>query len=139
MKIVLAIDGSKFSEAAIQAVATQIHSQDVQVLIVHIIEPAAFFEQDAGLRERSAQAQTMVASAARTLQAAGFQNIDSRVVDAEIRTGILDVATHWQADLIVLGSHGRKGLQKLMLGSVAEAVARHASCSVFIVRIPSSR
>jgi nucleotide-binding universal stress UspA family protein len=37
--------------------------------------------------------------------------------------------------LIVVGSHGRKGLQRFLLGSVAELVARHADCSVEIVRV----
>jgi nucleotide-binding universal stress UspA family protein len=71
--------------------------------------------------------------AAASLKAAGF-NASGRVVEAETRTGILDVASEWHANLIVLGSHGRKGLRKFMLGSVAESVARGAYCSVFIVR-----
>jgi nucleotide-binding universal stress UspA family protein len=49
---------------------------------------------------------------------------------------ILDTAAKWHADLIVIGSHGRKGLDRFLLGSVSEAVARHAPCSVQIVRVP---
>jgi nucleotide-binding universal stress UspA family protein len=40
----------------------------------------------------------------------------------------------WKADLIVMASHGRRGFKKFLLGSVAESVARHARCSVLIVR-----
>jgi nucleotide-binding universal stress UspA family protein len=44
------------------------------------------------------------------------------------------MADEWKADLIVLGSHGKHGIEKFLLGSVAESVARHAKCSVMIVR-----
>jgi nucleotide-binding universal stress UspA family protein len=47
---------------------------------------------------------------------------------------ILEEAHKWGADLIVVGSHGRHGLSRFLLGSVSEAVASHASCSVEIVR-----
>jgi universal stress protein A len=70
---------------------------------------------------------------AEALRARGFK-ADTRVAESEIRTGILDAAQEWHADLIVVGSHGEKGLRKFLLGSVAEFVARHASCSVLVVR-----
>ena len=57
---------------------------------------------------------------------------------ADPRAAIVDYAANWKADLIVLGSHGRKGLDRFLIGSVAEFVARHAFCSVQIVRIPGT-
>ena len=42
-----------------------------------------------------------------------------------------------QPDLVVMGSHGRRGLSRLVLGSVAESTVRHAPCSVLVVRNPS--
>ncbi|HKM80498.1 MAG TPA: universal stress protein [Candidatus Acidoferrum sp.] len=50
---------------------------------------------------------------------------------------IVEGAKSWPADLIVIGSHGRGGLQRLLLGSVAESVVRHAFCPVLVVRAPS--
>jgi hypothetical protein len=47
---------------------------------------------------------------------------------------IVDRAEHWGADLIVVGSHGYRGFKRLLLGSVSQAVASHAQCSVEIVR-----
>jgi nucleotide-binding universal stress UspA family protein len=85
------------------------------------------------MKEQFQNAQQTVDRAAAALKAAGF-NAKGRVVEAETRSGILDLASEWHADLIVLGSHGRKGLQRFMLGSVAESVARGAYCSVLIVR-----
>lgn len=48
---------------------------------------------------------------------------------------ILDCATEWKANLIVVGSHGRKGVTRFVLGSVSEAIARYADCSVEIARL----
>jgi universal stress protein A len=138
VKILLAMDHSRFSEAGSQAIAMQIRPQGTEVLVVHVIEPSGFLEQDASLRERTAQAQGFLTRAVQVLHSAGFNGVSSRVVEAEPRTGILEAAAQWHAGLIVLGSHGRRGLEKLMLGSVAESVARHANCSVLIVRIPAT-
>jgi nucleotide-binding universal stress UspA family protein len=53
------------------------------------------------------------------------------------RPDIVDIAAEWGADLIMLGAHGRRGLERLLLGSVSDFVARHAKCSVEIVRMPA--
>lgn len=146
MKILLAIDGSKYSEAAALTVESGFRTQDTQVLALQVVEPLVFStppqmapgyapEMAARLQDQLKQAKESVARTAESLRKAGFK-VDSRVVENEIRTGILDVAQEWHADLIVLGSHGEKGLKKFMLGSVAEFVARHAHCSVLIVRKP---
>jgi nucleotide-binding universal stress UspA family protein len=55
----------------------------------------------------------------------------------DARMLILDEAKEWKADLIVLGSHGRRGLDRLLMGSVAESVAVHAHCSVEVIRLGS--
>lgn len=63
-----------------------------------------------------------------------------RVARAEVLVGdprqaLLELAKSWPADLIIMGSHGRHGLEKVILGSVSETVAMHAPCSVEIIRI----
>jgi len=146
MKILLAIDGSKYSDATVQALALQIRKENAQVLVLQIVEPriystppqmAAGYQPEMAeiMKEQFKQAQESVDRSATTLRSAGFE-VSTRVLEAEPRTGILDLASEWHADLIVLGSHGRKGLQRFMLGSVAESVARGAYCSVLIVRTP---
>jgi len=47
---------------------------------------------------------------------------------------IVRTAKEWPADIIVIGSHGRHGIQRALLGSVAEAVMRHAPCPVLVIR-----
>lgn len=147
MKVLLAIDGSEFSEAASRMVATQLPASKIEVLVMQAVEPLVFSnppqmaagyapEMGVRLQELIKQAKDTTVKAAEVLRTAGFK-ADVRVVENEIRTAILDVAAEWHADLIVLGSHGKKGLRKFLLGSVAEYVARHASCSVLIVRTPA--
>lgn len=147
MKILLATDGSKFSEAATRAITAQMKTQGADVLALQVVEPLIFSnppqmapgyapEMGVRLQEQIKQAKDNVAAAAEALRKAGLKS-ETRVVENETRSGILEVAEDWKADLIVLGSHGKKGLRKFLLGSVAEFVARHAACSVLIVRIPA--
>ena len=144
MKVLVATDGSPFSDAATAVVAKQFRPQNAEVLVVQAVEPPVYStppqmapgyapEQTARLEEQKRQAQESVNRSEKELRAAGFE-VSSRVVTAEPRTGILDVAEEWKADLIVVGSRGRTGLQRLLMGSVAESVARHAPCSVLIAR-----
>jgi nucleotide-binding universal stress UspA family protein len=88
------------------------------------------------LVDRLPQARELVDRAAKTLASAGFK-VTTSVATGDARSVILDDAAEWHADLIVLGSHGRKGPGRFFLGSASEAIARHARCSVQIVRIPS--
>ena len=74
---------------------------------------------------------------AEELRRAGFK-AQTRVEVGDAREGILDCAAEWGADLIIVGSHGQRGIQRFLLGSVSEFVARHAKCSVEIVRTPVS-
>jgi nucleotide-binding universal stress UspA family protein len=60
--------------------------------------------------------------------------VETAVQEGDPRSVILDAADDWKADLIVVGSHGRTGLKRLVLGSVAQSVVAHASCSVEVVR-----
>lgn len=144
MKILLAVDGSKYSEAAVQNLTSAFRAQSSEVLVLQVVEPLVFSappqmaqgyapEMAARLQDQLKQARESVLRTAETVRKAGFK-ADSRVVENEVRTGILDVAADWHADLIVLGSHGEKGLRRFLLGSVAEFVARHAHCSVLVVR-----
>jgi nucleotide-binding universal stress UspA family protein len=75
----------------------------------------------------------LVERTANELRKAGFK-ADTAVEIGDARVVIVDAAAKWGADLIVVGSHGLRGILSLMLGSVAESVARHARCSVEIVR-----
>jgi nucleotide-binding universal stress UspA family protein len=148
MKTLLAIDDSNFSEAALQAVIAQNHSKDTEVQVLHVVEPPSLLvargmvgydaSLDAVWDQETKQAQTLVTKAAEALSARGFKAIGV-VKQGDPKSMIIDVATEWNADLIVLGSHGRKGFDRFLMGSVTEATVRHAVCSVEVVRIPAVR
>jgi len=70
----------------------------------------------------------LVARAGQKLRDAGFQ-VTTAIEEGNPKVVIIDSATEWPADLIIVGLHGRKGLDRLLIGSVSEAVARHARCS----------
>ncbi len=149
MKILLPIDDSDISEAAIRAVKTYARSQDSQVRVLHVIEPmpAGYDPQTMGpvadpamvvvLDEQKSDAEELVRRAAQELKSAGL-DVRTAVETGDAKHAILNVAAEWHPDLIVVGSHGRKGLDRLLLGSVSEAIARRAACSVLIVKIPAT-
>jgi nucleotide-binding universal stress UspA family protein len=75
----------------------------------------------------------LVARAAEELRTAKF-NVSTELVEGDPKSQIIDIADNWRADMIVLGSHGRTGLDRFLMGSVSQAVVRHAHCTVEIVR-----
>jgi len=143
MKILLAIDDSEFSEAVIQALIAQAPPKGSEVRVLHVIEPLPavyggsewgyVMDWQAVTREQRKHAEAFMARAEQTLRAAGFQ-ITTAIEEGAPKAVILDTAAKWPADLIMLGSHGRRALDRFLLGSVSEAVARHSTCSVQIVR-----
>ena len=83
------------------------------------------------------RAQEAVSSAESILGGAGIEASGTVAVPAASpKELILSEAAEWDSDLIVVGSHGRRGVNRLVLGSVSEAVALHANCSVEIIRNP---
>jgi nucleotide-binding universal stress UspA family protein len=146
MRILLAVDDSRFSQAATEALVAQAKPQGTEVRVLHVIEPLPLYPEGQGWgygsastppsQEERKDAEELVARYGQMLRDAGFQV--TTIVELGIpKLVIIDMAKEWLADLVILGSHGRKGLGRFLMGSVSEAVARHATCSVQIVRIPS--
>jgi nucleotide-binding universal stress UspA family protein len=145
MKILLAVDDSKYAEAAIQQIIAQAGPKGADVKVLHVVEPAPLFPDgqswgygpEFGImrKEQEKQGEELVSRAAKALRDAGCK-VTTAVEWGFPKLVILDQAADWHADLIVVGSHGRKGLEHFLMGSVSEAVARHAACSVEIVRAP---
>jgi universal stress protein A len=145
MKILVAIDDSKYSEAAINAVANYFKPQSADVRIVSVLTPVVLSappQMSRGyapeLEEQAKQARMLVDKYVQHLRADGYK-VDFAVETGDVRESIIDSAASWHADLIVLGSHGHKGMGRLLLGSVAESVVRHANCSVLVVRLSAGQ
>jgi len=93
----------------------------------------------AGIWIQGVYPQALLDAAARVLRLAGFK-VHIKVWEGEPIAVIVESAREWDADLIVLGSHGRTMLHRLLCGSMADSVAHHAPCSVELVRVhPESR
>jgi len=153
MRILLAIDDSKFAEAATHAVLSQVRQDHTQVLVLHAVDWSNFMptpfpvvgvqpmfsegQLESIIESETQRARDLVKTAAEDLRSAGF-DASTSVREGDPKMVILDCATEWRADLIVVGSHGRKGVTRFVLGSVSEAVARYAHCSVEIARLPSN-
>lgn len=145
MKILLAVDDSPSSRAAVDTVAAQFPSKETEIRVLHVVEPVAMTpppEMAAGyypeLKDALEKAKKWVEGVAGKLRGAGFR-VNTAVEAGDARSVIVDSAASWPADLIVVGAHGHKKLQRFLLGSVSEAVARHAQCSVEIVRAPGAQ
>jgi nucleotide-binding universal stress UspA family protein len=142
MKVLMGIDDSEFSAFVTQAVATQLRSDNTEVLVLHVlqpVEPVSPPEMAQGyapeLDDQRKPAHALVQRVAEELRAAGFKT-QTAVEVGDPTVIIIEAAGKWQADLILIGSHGRRGIRDFLLGSVSETVARDAQCSVEIVRGP---
>jgi nucleotide-binding universal stress UspA family protein len=142
MRILLAIDGSPHSQAAVDEVARRPWPTGSTVRVMSAIQPYAppateFVLAGATFddmrQQQTTTAEELTGTAAAALKDAGLPT-ETKVRDGDPRSAIVDEADEWGADLIVVGSHGRSGLTRWLLGSVAQAVVGHAPCSVEVVR-----
>ena len=129
------MDFSVCSQAALRSAALLGHRLKTQMVLVHAVQsPAAAPPRETNLPK------SLRAKAERRVQAAlGVSSANELIADLILTPGdpvevILDQAKRLRADLIVLGTHGRRGLQRLVLGSVAESVVRRAGCPVLVVK-----
>ena len=147
VNVLLAIDNSTHSEAAVAAVKARFDPKRAAIRLLHVVEwpknlaaPFSFTEGPSTAdcilavhAEMRKEGQHVVMRARQQLEEAGF-DVTAMLDEGDVRRVILSVAAEWPADLIVLGSHGRTGFIRLLLGSVSEGIVRHAPCSVEIVR-----
>lgn len=150
-RILVAIDDSRMAEAALREALGLAKAHGADVRVVHVIEsPYAYPES------WYTEVHTDLEALQRIWRQAGLRVLEradalARQTGVAVETALLDLDGHrmsrvivddaarWRADLVVVGTHGRHGIEHLMLGSVAEAVARTAPASVLLVRGGASR
>lgn len=134
-------DFSEYAEEAVKY-AVKLSDSFTQVVLLNIvqlpyfIDPNGFVYFDTKADELKADSEKAITTKLKELQAQYVQcNFDSKLdVNNDPAIAILDAQKSTSADLIVLGSHGRKGLSRLLMGSVAETVMRDAPCPVLIIK-----
>ena len=133
MKILLAWDGSSSSDAVIREAAARPWPENTDFLAVTALDPFFFTHAPLLLEEAKKSTLEALEEQAKQLEKAGW-NTQRQVVLENPRHGLPRVADEWCADLILIGSHGRGAIGRLLVGSTAQAVLRHAHCSVEVVR-----
>ncbi len=145
MKILLAVDGSPGSDVAVGKVPARPWPAGSSVKIISVVEllttvtPENFWVPDSYYlkleQSLQAQARNAIERAEAQFQAAESPlEITTEIINGVAKEVIVEEADRWGADLIVIGSHGNQGLKRFWFGSVADAVASHAHCSVEIAR-----
>lgn len=144
MKVLVGVDDSPFSEAAIEYVKRASWPAGTQFVVLSssppiwvgpgeavAAGPIAQLNQEQQDYHRSIAERDAKALAGASLEAKAM------TVLGDPRSAIVDAATRERADLVIVGSHGRSGFKKLLLGSVASHVVSHAPCSVLVVKRPA--
>lgn len=152
MRVLIATDGSDYSNAAIEECAEMLaFAEPSTVRVISIVEPLApvgvepfgvstnyYAEAE---KEAEKNAEDVVETASKKLQ----KMLEGKDVSVETEVffsrstkgAIVEDAEGWNADLIVVGSHGYGFVKRMLIGSVSDAVVKYAPCSVLVVRRPS--
>lgn len=135
MKILLATDGSEQSTVAARAIAERPWPEGAEVKVMSMVNPVLYSMEEIGLCQGGGteRAHKAIGAAAEIMKDTGAR-ISGEVIAGRPARRILDEAKGWGADLIVVGSRDRRGLRRFLSGSISEAVAGRAHCSVKVVR-----
>lgn len=148
-RILFASDGSPASDQVLRE-AVRLAGADTELKVLTVVtDPASSFVLPDGLvydagpvrnaaleSGKSALEKTVAAIKAQGVNVSGELLDLTETVSSDIADAILGEAESWPADLIVMGTHGRRGLRRFFLGSVAEALARTSHTPLLLVRVP---
>jgi nucleotide-binding universal stress UspA family protein len=148
-RILLAVDGSECSRAAVEEVANRPWPEKCEVNVISAVNPTwvptpevwtlseVYLSQMEKVQREQAERAIREALLRLNESNAGRQSrlkLTSDIPVDRADEAIIDTAKAWNADLIIVGSHGYRGFERFLLGSVSQAVALHAPCTVEIVR-----
>lgn len=147
-RIMVSVDGSATSNNALVAATTMARESGGRAVVrlVHVLDEMAYFsgydpyggQSGELIKVMRESGQKILANALVIAKAAGI-GADTRLIDSfgeRLGETIAEEATTWKADLIVVGTHGRRRLGRLFLGSGAEQIIRLAPVPVLVVRSP---
>ncbi len=146
-KILLPTDFSGCANYALPYAAEIARTTKATIVCVHVVEPVVPAVGYSGLAEPMPIAdisEQLEDSAERQMpklaecEACAGLNVEEIIVHGDAAAEIVRVAAEEKVDLIVISSHGRTGLGRMIFGSTAEAVVRHANCPVLVVKPPST-
>lgn len=135
MRILLATDGSEASLAAVRAVAETNWPEDTEVKVVSVVNPMIYSLEEIGFfRDKGTdRAHRAIGETLNLLRDTPLK-ISGEVIAGRAARRIIDRAKNWDADLIVVGAHQRRGLRALLASGTSATVAKRAHCSVSVIR-----
>jgi nucleotide-binding universal stress UspA family protein len=139
-KIAIPLDGSPFAERVLAHIPRFGKPDDVELLLVRVIETTRYYSYIApdavhifDLTQWRQEAENYLKRVAGELRELGYR-LYTTVVDGDVATSICEVASAQDADLIAMTTHGRSGLQRWIMGSVADRIIRTTQKPVYLVR-----
>ncbi|HEY9732578.1 MAG TPA: universal stress protein [Drouetiella sp.] len=146
MKILVAVDDKTYAQAVIDCISSLTWEKKPEFKVLSCVPPLRYriptttgvadtrFVEVQEERRRAAKSLVLGVSS-QIAQLIPQITVEDVVLDGDPKIKILELATEWNADLIVMGSHGRNNLERLFLGSTSLAVLSHAPCSVLVAKI----
>ena len=141
-KILVPVDFSLHSEEAIRIASDIADRYQGALTLVHVFEPisnalpAGFvLYTPPVMTDIMGRLELQLAAVAESARAAGTRDVVTRLLTGDAWHEIVRFAEEGKYDLIVMGTHGRRGIKHALLGSVAERVVRRAACAVLTVRV----
>jgi nucleotide-binding universal stress UspA family protein len=140
--ILVTTDLSELGNSAVPVALRLARAERARVALVHVLEDivpnplyAHYRPTDSPAERKKIEAEAREGLAA-LVPAGGDVGCELRVAHGDAATAICDAAQELGAELIVISSHGRTGMKRFLLGSVASRVVQHAPCSVLVLRPP---
>ena len=144
-RFLVPMDFSPYADQALDYAIALAQKLQAHMTLLHVIQSLAIGGADRGvvlpytyiqyIQELEAEITSTLGTTLNKVTAAGLKG-DALMVHGVPFHEIVDAAQRRQADLIIMGTHGRTGLTHIFLGSVAEKVVRLAPCPVLVVRQP---
>ena len=143
MKIIVAVDGTRNSEAAVDCLIGMNLAPDTHIKLLTVLKAD---ETGIRLTEAEAGAHNLLTGAKKALDEMILELqrliegcvFSAEVVQGEPKSKIVEIAKKWNSDLIVMGSRGHKGMDLILLGSVSQGILMQAPCPVLIVKADES-
>lgn len=141
-RILVPIDGSSYSLRAARYAIEVSKLQKAQIICIHVVEPLPYsvdiisLAADEYSQEIAKQAQKWFEEIIKFAKEKGIDDVKTEVIrdTGSIVNRIVKYATDTSIDLIVIGTEGKTGLKRLLLGSIANGITQHAHCPVLLIR-----
>ena len=135
--ILVPTDFSECSEAAFRLASSLARDYSAHLIVLHVYPPPLDHSEEIARRPPDSYEDSLWKSL-KAIRAEDLKyDIDYQLVEGDAATEIARVAAEKSCDLIVMGTHGRTGIERVLLGSVAEKVIRHAACPVLTTKPPA--